>query len=96
MVEVIQLSLNNKAILGSGSGSNIEYGIVAKYGLPLTLECTPFGTDKFLGWYKDGVKISDTTNFLNFNDGESIEARFGKIITINIVMELSPFLREGA
>ena len=72
----IQLPVNNDNILGTGNGSNIEYEIVAKYGKPLLLDTTPFTGDGFLGWYKNGGKISD--EYTGFGDGDIIEARFGK------------------
>ena len=78
----IQLPVNNDNILGTGNGSNIEYEIVAKYGKPLLLDTTPFTGDGFLGWYKNGGKISD--EYTGFGDGDIIEARFGKVITINV------------
>ena len=78
------MSPNSKTVLGSGSGVGTEYNVVAKYGQLLTLEGNSIAGDKFLGWYKDGVKIPNPTEYLNFHDGETIEARFGKVITINI------------
>ena len=78
------MSPNSKTILGSGSGgSDVEYEIVAKYGKPLTLDAIPFSNDSFIGWYKNGARIPN--EYYDFDDGEIIEARFGKVITINIV-----------
>lgn len=82
MFSTANLMSDNSTILGSGQGSNIEYPIIAEFGLPLELSVESDEGSSFIGWYKDNIEIP--SSYLHFNLEETIEARFGKLITLNV------------